>query len=121
MEAALAYMWDPVLPLTPDGAPLATKIAHLLPSSFPQDRNVGPAEMLLRPDVVLYITAAYLAISVLCVKVGVERFKVNDEGWPFKGCMALHNFLLVVFSGITCLRSWTIVAEQVGRNGYLAT
>ena len=35
--------------------------------------------------------------------------------------MAVHNFLLVVFSGVTCIRSWTIVLNQISSVGYLAT
>lgn len=44
MEALQYSMWNPVLPITPDGEPLATKMSDMLPTNFPQDRNVGPAE-----------------------------------------------------------------------------
>lgn len=115
---------------------------------------------------VLAITAAYVAITVLCIAIGVEKFKCDrlppktsnkdDKGYAltlisslaltpalslahllptsctrahprreasptFKFCMAVHNFLLVVFSGVTCIRSWTIVLNQINSVGYLAT
>ena len=43
MDDILKYMWDPELPLTSNGEPLATRVSDLF-TDFPYKRNVGPAE-----------------------------------------------------------------------------
>lgn len=111
----------PQIATSNDGKALATNIADLF-FSFPYDRlpsNNSITTLLLRPEVCFGLCIAYYTTKPLLKKL-VQVLGINPQSTLFKYSVALHNFLLAVFSAICFVNSWPIVLEHFWLHGWEA-
>jgi hypothetical protein len=112
-------VWRPTLLESLDGQPLAKNIGDLF-WDFPYYRlPKNPyLEIFLRPECVLALIAFYLASKPLFKEVS----KIIDPTAPwFIASLALHNFLLAVFSFVVAYNSWGIVVTHFHTYGVFET
>lgn len=106
-------IWRPALMESTDGLPLASKIGNLV-TDFPYDRVPADplAQFVLRPEGVLGLLVFYLVSKPIFKQLA----KIIDPkaSW-FIASIAIHNFLLAVFSLVVAVNSWPIVLGHYRR------
>ena len=100
-------IWRPTMMESTDCLPLATKVSDLF-FNFPYDRLPADPilQLVLRPECVLLLLGFYLVSKPIFTQVA----KIVDPkaSW-FIFSIALHNFLLAIFSLVVAVNSWPIV------------
>mmetsp|Transcript_31014 Transcript_31014/g.73082 ORF Transcript_31014/g.73082 Transcript_31014/m.73082 type:complete len:280 (+) Transcript_31014:176-1015(+) len=102
-----------------DGLPLATKISDLF-TDFPYERVPDDPilQMVLRPESVAVLLGFYLVSKPIFRKIA----NLVDPKAPwFIYSIAVHNFLLAVFSFIVVINSWPIIVGHYQRYGAFDT
>ena len=113
-------LWRPHVPDSIDGAPLATHISDLF-LDFPYDRlpsNLG-LQLFLRPEGVLVMILFYLLISKPIFKAIHSVIDPKDSG--FITSVAVHNFLLALFSACVAINGWPIMLQHLKKYGVFQT
>mmetsp|Transcript_2814 Transcript_2814/g.4234 ORF Transcript_2814/g.4234 Transcript_2814/m.4234 type:complete len:280 (-) Transcript_2814:551-1390(-) len=112
-------IWRPTFMESTDGLPLAFKISDLV-TDFPYHRiPTDPiSQFVLRPECVAVLLGFYL----LSKPIFVQLTKIVDPkaSW-FIASIAIHNFLLAIFSLAVAANSWLIVFGYYGRYGAFET
>lgn len=112
-------IWRPTMMESTDGLPLATKVSDLF-FDFPYDRLPADPilQLVLRPECVLLLLGFYLVSKPIFTQVA----KIVDPkaSW-FIFSIALHNFLLAIFSLVVAVNSWPIVFGHYERYGAYET
>lgn len=111
--------WRPRLPDSIDGDPLATKVSDLL-LGFPYERlpqNPG-LQLFLRPEGMVAMLLFYL-VSKPIFKA-IHRAIDPKASW-FITFIAVHNFLLAVFSACVAINGWPIVIQHLKTYGLFQT
>jgi hypothetical protein len=112
-------VWRPYLPESIDGKPLATTVSDLW-SDFPYDRlpENGWLSLFLRPEGVIVMLVFYNVSKPLfkAIQKGVDP----KASW-FIGSIAVHNFLLAVFSAVVTFNTWPIVYTHLQTDGLFQT
>ncbi len=100
-------IWRPILKESTDGLPLATKISDLF-TDFPYDRVPSDPilQLVLRPEGFASLVVFYLISKPIFL--ALAKLIDPKAGW-FKFTIAVHNFLLAVFSLIVAANAWPIV------------
>lgn len=113
-------IWRPHLPDSIDGEPLATQISDLF-FNFPYHRlphHVG-LQLFLRPEGMLAMLVFYLLFSKPMFQQ-IHR-AINPQASWFINSIALHNFLLAVFSAAVALNGWPLVYQHLKTEGFFST
>ena len=100
-------IWRPILLESTDGLPLATKISDLF-TDFPYDRVPSDPilQLVLRPEGAASLVVFYLVSKPLFVSLAKS---IDPKATWFKFTIAVHNFLLAVFSLAVAVNAWPIV------------
>jgi len=100
-------IWRPILMESTDGLPLATKISDLF-INFPYDRLPADPllQVVLRPECVAVLLAFYLVSKPIFLKLANV---IDPKASWFVYSIAVHNFLLAVFSLVVVVYSWPVV------------
>lgn len=116
----LPPIWRPLVPESSDGRPLVTTVRELF-LEFPYDRlpdNPWVAAC-MRPGVVAAALAFYLISKPIFA--GIRDWTgLNPKSVVFRATIALHNFGLAVFSGVTAYHSWAVVHQHYEAAGIRA-
>jgi len=100
-------IWRPELPESIDGLPLATKFSDLF-TDFPYDRV--PADpilaLFLKPETVAVLLVFYLVSKPMFIQIAKM---IDPKATWFKYSIAIHNFLLAIFSLAVAANTWPIV------------
>lgn len=115
----MVEVWRPALMESADGLPLATKISDLF-LNFPYDRLPEDAllQLVLRPGCVAVSLGFYLVSKPL---FGQLAKKIDPSASWFVFSVAVHNFLLAVFSLVVVVNSWPVVFGHYKRYGAYET
>eukprot|EP00588_Corethron_pennatum_P002146 CAMPEP_0194285286 /NCGR_PEP_ID=MMETSP0169-20130528/29847_1 /TAXON_ID=218684 /ORGANISM="Corethron pennatum, Strain L29A3" /LENGTH=267 /DNA_ID=CAMNT_0039031375 /DNA_START=176 /DNA_END=975 /DNA_ORIENTATION=+ len=114
-------IWQPSVPISSDGFPLALNISDLF-LAFPRDRlPPNPfVRFLMKPEVVVLIVAAYLVskppLRFLCRTVGID-----GTSYTFRMGVASHNASLAVFSFVVFVNTLLIVVGHFVKHGTVET
>jgi GNS1/SUR4 family len=77
---------------------------------------------LMRPEVVMTIAFIYAYLSKDMTKFIRDKILgIQKNNISLRIAVAIHNFLLFVFSGVVAYRSWSIVLNQYYTNGFYNT
>lgn len=100
-------VWRPEIPESIDGLPLATKISDLF-FDFPYDRIPADpiSQYVLRPENVIKLLIFYLVSKPIFVAIAKM---IDPKAAWFKYSVAIHNFLLAVFSFVVAANAWPVV------------
>lgn len=103
----MSGIWRPELPESTDGLPLATKISDLF-FDFPYDRVPADriSQFVLRPENVAKLLVFYLVSKPMFIAIAKM---IDPKAAWFKYSVAIHNFLLAVFSFLVAANAWPIV------------
>lgn len=106
-------IWRPILMESTDGLPLATKISDLF-INFPYDRLPADPllQVVLRPECVAVLLAFYLVSKPIFLKLANV---IDPKASWFVYSIAVHNFLLAVFSLVVVVYSWPVVIGHYQR------
>lgn len=120
-------LYRPKVSVSIDDKPLAYYVSELFPSlggtegGFAYHRlptATSPfVAALMRPEVVVCLCLAYLCSKPVVKKLTIS-LKVNPKAKLFIACVALHNFILALFSVIVHLNSWPIALLHFKENGF---
>lgn len=111
--------WRPHVPDSIDGEPLATKISDLF-LDFPYDRlpdNLG-LQLFLRPGGMLAMILFYLVSKPIFKAI---HKSIDPRAKWFITSIAVHNFLLAIFSACVALNGWPIVIGHLKNYGFFQT
>lgn len=113
-------IWNPNWMESKDGLPLATKISDLFFTDFPYDRVPADPilQLVLRPECVLVLLVFYNVSKPLFRQIAKS---VDPKAPWFIFSIAVHNFLLAVFSFVVVINSWPIVFRHYKRYGAFDT
>jgi hypothetical protein len=126
---SMTGIWRPWLPESIDGKPLATEVSELF-LAFPYDRlprhvpnntrtNIV-VEALMRPEVVVGAIFFYWSSKPLIQSVR-DATHLNPKSRTVRGCIAVHNLALAIFSAVCAYNSWPIVLQHLWQRGFMAT
>jgi len=106
-------IFRPMLMESTDGLPLATKISDLF-TNFPYDRVPADPllQLVLRPEGVAVLLGFYLISKSIFVPLA--KIIEPKASW-FIFSIALHNFLLAIFSLAVVVNTWPIVFDHYKR------
>jgi len=112
-------IFRPMLMESTDGLPLATKISDLF-TNFPYDRVPADPllQLVLRPEGVAVLLGFYLISKSIFVPLA--KIIEPKASW-FIFSIALHNFLLAIFSLAVVVNTWPIVFDHYKRYGAYET
>lgn len=106
-------MWTLQLDDSADGQPLASTVLDLFPQNFSYERLPDNwINALLRPNVVLAIILLYI-LSEAPLKGFMKAASLQPRTSSlFRIAVALHNFVLAVYSGLTVWATLTVVINR---------
>lgn len=113
-------VWHPTLMESSDGLPLATKISDLV-YNFPYDRLPKESIALhffLRPECMLALLLTYLASKPIFARLAKH---IDTKASWFIASLAVHNFLLAVFSLVVAVNAYPILFDHYKRHGAYET
>ena len=115
-------IWNPSLPESIDGKPLAQNVSDLF-FTFPYHRlpeNSFVATM-MKPETVLGLIAFYI-FSKPALAAWVKRSGFDSTKSPvFRTAVGLHNLFLAVYSAMSTVYSWPIVLSHLSKYGAFET
>ena len=106
-------IWRPTVMESTDGLPLASKISDLV-TDFPYDRIPADpiSQLVLRPEYMVVLLGFYLVSKPIFIQI--QKIIDPKASW-FIASIAIHNFLLAVFSLVVAVNSWPIVLGHYRR------
>lgn len=112
-------IWRPVLEESVDGKPLATTMADLW-LDFPYSRlpDNSFTNIFLRPEFMLALLVFYICSKPIFK--AVEKFVDAKASW-FISSIAIHNFVLAVFSAVVAWNTWPLVYLHLQEYGLFNT
>jgi hypothetical protein len=112
-------IWRPTLLESRDGARLATKVSEIFWEfpyhRLPENRRL---HIFLRPECVLVLLVFYLISKPIFKEI--SRAIDAKSSW-FIHSIAIHNFLLAVFSAVVAWNTWPIVWQHYHQYGAFHT
>jgi hypothetical protein len=105
-------LWRPDLPDSIDGQPLATTVSGLLYDFDYERLPSNPwAAIWLRPEFTFALVSFYLVSKPLVAKFR-DAIGLDPKSAALNNFIAVHNFLLAVFSFLTAWNAWGIVVQH---------
>jgi hypothetical protein len=121
MPIPVRDIWRPDVSESNDGMPLATTVRDLF-AGFPYERlptnHHTIVAICMRPEVVLGLLLFYL-VSKSPLRSFRDAIDLDPKNPRFVYMIAMHNFALALFSGVTAWHSWRIVLEHFFRRGFM--
>lgn len=116
--------WITTLPFPGGAPPLASEVSDLLPAAVggtfsDEAAAASPIAWWLKPATPLLLVVAYLCSEPL-LEMACEKLGTTGKSTVFKLLMALHNLVLVVFSGAVMVHSWPLVLGYGQQHGWKA-